>query len=331
MTAFKQQIQEFNGEEQIQLKQGAGRFNLFARVSQLWDQYFKDKTQALIDSSGGGGSTLQAVLTAGNTSDQGININSNQIFVSDGIYYSAVGTSGIGTGNNITNTLVNLNADAPSLQFNTNGTAKFIQVSNVSPGNAVTLEFPDRPSGSYTIATSAYKVYTALVSQTGTSHPTSITNGTLTVGTTYQITSYQTGDDFTNVGAPNNNTGTYFVATGGDYGTPVTPTVWTNSSELTSDDGAPTVNILENTIGNIWFTYADVGTYFIYSDGVFILNKTFCHTVAITEVDATNFRVFSVVPANVPINLSLSSTLPLSELAVNNLLSYIPIEIRVYN
>ena len=52
------------------------------------------------------------------------------------------------------------------------------------------------------------------------------TSGSLVVGREYEITEYQTGDDFTNVGASENAAGERFIATG------TTPTVWTNSSSL---------------------------------------------------------------------------------------------------
>lgn len=63
-------------------------------------------------------------------------------------------------------------------------------------------------------ATPKYKVYTALLTQSGGNNFQSISSGPLTIGVTYQIISQGANDDFTNVGAPNNNLGTYFVATG---------------------------------------------------------------------------------------------------------------------
>lgn len=53
-----------------------------------------------------------------------------------------------------------------------------------------------------------------------------LTAGPLTVGQYYEITHYNAGDDFTNVGATSNATGTKFTATG------TTPTIWTNLSRL---------------------------------------------------------------------------------------------------
>lgn len=54
-----------------------------------------------------------------------------------------------------------------------------------------------------------------------------LTSGSLVVGQRYIINSYQSADDFTNVGASSNATGIEFVATG------TTPTTWTNSSVIT--------------------------------------------------------------------------------------------------
>lgn len=55
---------------------------------------------------------------------------------------------------------------------------------------------------------------------------TPLTSGTLEIGQRYVIDDFNTGDDFTNVGASSNATGVEFVASG------TTPTTWTNSSSL---------------------------------------------------------------------------------------------------
>jgi hypothetical protein len=129
------------------------------------------------------------------------------------------------------------------------------------------MTFPDD-----TVQTTAYepkyKVYTALLTQIGGDDLQTISAGTLVVGVTYEITNIQTGDDFTNVGASSNTNGVKFVATG------TTPTIWTNSSELSYNNGAPVVTVLENTIGNIWFTYNGTGGYHINSDGLFTVGKS---------------------------------------------------------
>ncbi len=103
-------------------------------------------------------------------------------------------------------------------------------------------------------ATTAYKVYRATLTQSGDG-TTTATSGTLTVGVRYKITDYQTGDDFTNVGAAENTVDVEFIATG------TTPADWTNTSELT-DTSAPIATVLENTLGGelVW-TRTALGSY----------------------------------------------------------------------
>lgn len=105
-----------------------------------------------------------------------------------------------------------------------------------------------------------YKVFTALLTQNGTSFLVNATSGLLIVGVSYNIDTYEAGDDFSNVGGPGLGQqgewdGYWFIATG------ITPTNWNNSSSLDYNDGAPVATVLENTIGNIWFEYISVGTY----------------------------------------------------------------------
>ncbi len=57
-------------------------------------------------------------------------------------------------------------------------------------------------------------------------YTTRLTSGMLTVGKWYRIVTYNSDDDFTNVGAPQNVAGTYFCATG------TTPTHWAHSSVI---------------------------------------------------------------------------------------------------
>ena len=118
-----------------------------------------------------------------------------------------------------------------------------------------------------------YKVYTALLTQSGGSGTSSLNDEPLTIGVTYLITDLGgSGWDFTNVGAPNNNNGTYFVATG------TTPNSWGDLGvSLDFIIGAPVVTVLENTIGNIWLTYLDTGRYQINSNALFTSGKTFIH------------------------------------------------------
>lgn len=47
MSYTAKQVQSFNGKEQVQIKQGAGRFNLFTPLEDLWNKYFKAKVEAV--------------------------------------------------------------------------------------------------------------------------------------------------------------------------------------------------------------------------------------------------------------------------------------------
>lgn len=116
-----------------------------------------------------------------------------------------------------------------------------------------------------------YKVFTALLTQSGGDNPEGISETQLVIGRTYRIDigGDPSGNwDFTNVGAPNNHIGTYFIATG------ETPNNWGTNIVLFYNTGAPVVTVIENTIGNVWFTYIDVGFYQANSYGLFTGYKT---------------------------------------------------------
>ena len=155
-------------------------------------------------------------------------------------------------------------ADKKFSQFTVATTTTDVSLAGLQDGEnvLVPVELIERP----------YKVYTALLTQSGADDPLIAYSGdTLTIGVTYIIInnseSYILGD-FTNVGAPNNNINTAFVATG------TTPNDWGLDIYLVYNSGAPVTTVLENTIGNIWFTYVAVGVYVINSNGLFIDNKT---------------------------------------------------------
>jgi len=113
-----------------------------------------------------------------------------------------------------------------------------------------------------------YKVFTALLTQSGGDDPDSKTDGLTTIGVSYTIANYLEGD-FTIIGAPNNLVGTSFIATGTtpDWGS-------TEGSELSYNTGAPVATVLENTIGNVWFTYSYPGGYSCSSENLFINSKS---------------------------------------------------------
>lgn len=72
-----------------------------------------------------------------------------------------------------------------------------------------------------------------------------LTAGPLVVGVMYKIKTFVAGDDFTNVGALANSSGTSFVATG------TTPTTWTNLSTLVDDTLLGTQKHLDITGSNL--------------------------------------------------------------------------------
>lgn len=178
------------------------------------------------------------------------------------------------------------------------------------------------------VPTSSYKVYTALLTQNGGDDIQSTDMGLITVGVTYRIANLSPNMDFTNVGAPNNNVGTYFVATG------TTPNSWgsnedTGNSTLEWNNGAPVVTVLENTIGNIWFSYDDIGSYIIQGD--FPSNKTTCIISNIGQVPSD----YISIGANIQLNNIYIPTISLNFVGggnySDNILLNTPIEIRVYN
>ena len=163
-----------------------------------------------------------------------------------------------------------------------------------------------------------YKVYTALLTQNGGDNLQYKTSSPLDIGVTYRIGGGDAPGDFTNVGAPNNDLGTYFVATG------TTPNAW-NDAELEYNTGAPVVTVLENTIGNVWFTYVTVGVYQMNSNSLFTQNKT---------IGFAGGQGFSGNSAD-PIFTMAQGTIDVIEINTpsgnDGYLNGAPIEIRVYN
>jgi hypothetical protein len=167
-----------------------------------------------------------------------------------------------------------------------------------------------------------YKVFSALLTQNGGSVPSSLSNNPLTIGVTYMIDDNGgSGWDFTNVGAPNNEVGTYFVATG------TTPNNWGGpNGNLYYNLGAPVATVLENTIGDIWFSYIGDGYYLVSSDDLFTDKITVFSGArtsgwdGLSSIDSTNY-------SNSSFNLS---TVNNSDSPANGLLDNTPIEIRVY-
>lgn len=167
-----------------------------------------------------------------------------------------------------------------------------------------------------------YKVFTALLTQTGGSDPQSLTTGDSVIkGVTYRIDG---GDgDFLNVGAPNNDDSTSFIATingePNSYGT----------CSLLYDLGAPVAIVLENTIGNIWFEYVSAGEYRVYSNSLFTEDKTAVDIDAFSWANISNYSFITnetLFPENYFNITSTISGAPNDDLLVKN-----RIEIKVYS
>ena len=164
-----------------------------------------------------------------------------------------------------------------------------------------------------------YKVFTGRVTQSGNSIQVDLNAGPVTKGVTYKIVG--SGGDFINVGAPNNNNGTYFIATNNNV-----PTSY--GAQLQYDPGAPVVTILENTIGNIWFTYNGSGNYIINSTGKFTLGKIWA--VAGPIIAGTVLAPVAIDSYSGNINYVLLYYLT-GGIVPDGYLQNIPIEIRVYD
>jgi hypothetical protein len=166
-----------------------------------------------------------------------------------------------------------------------------------------------------------YKVYTALLTQSGEDNQETLIDDPLIIGVTYKIGDQAGGTwDFTNVGAPNNDIDTYFVATG------TTPNSWGNGT-LIYNTGAPVVTVLENTIGNVWFIYQDVGIYSLDSIELFTSDKTYLYIQSFPYPDEEK---------EIGITRDSDNTVAISNTQAgtysDNVLNFrASIEIRVYN
>lgn len=184
-----------------------------------------------------------------------------------------------------------------------------------------------------------YKVYTALLTQSGGDELIFVSqnppyNIPIVIGRTYII--YSTFDppfpyDFTNIGAPSNEEGVTFVATG------TTPNSWGSNGELRSYTGAPTAVVLENTIGGISFTYSESGKYIIQASpllSLFTEGKTYI-TIGLytTNLDgAGTFRNSVYFNDNSQLRIITQATNDgYNWIFTDSILNNTPIEIRVYN
>jgi hypothetical protein len=86
--------------------------------------------------------------------------------------------------------------------------------------------------------------------------------------------------------------------------------------------------VLENTIGNIWFTYEGIGTYNLNSDGGFGISKYDVYRPVVTSFNGNSFVPYTWYWINTnTINLNSIDGIELNNDSDNPL----SIEIRVYN
>ena len=171
-----------------------------------------------------------------------------------------------------------------------------------------------------------YKVFTALLTQSGGSEELSISTGEAVVkGVTYMIDG--SDGDFSNVGAPSNESGTWFVAINNEV-----PNSY-GSTRLLYNTGAPVVTVLENTIGNIWFTYGTQGLYYINNNVGWNTDKLWYGTSGIGnsgEINVNPGRVTISIDGPNP-DLIITTYNNDYTSSVNDQLKNTPIEIRIYN
>jgi hypothetical protein len=170
-----------------------------------------------------------------------------------------------------------------------------------------------------------YKVYTALLTQSGGDSPnTAYGDGTFYKGVTYTIVSNPLNEDATFYGAPNNNDGTSFICN-----QTISPGQ-SGSFEFSFNDGAPVVTVLENTIGDVWFEFYQIGSYYIKSNSLFITDKTTIINGSGWDTgDIENILPVFTLYQNIT-NILIQST-DRTLTPIDNVLHNTLIEIRVYS
>jgi len=166
------------------------------------------------------------------------------------------------------------------------------------------------------IPNTTYKVFTALLTQSGPSSVVNLGSEDVRKGVTYLFDG-GSGYDFSNVGGPIYPENYPFLATEtaqpNDVGT----------SEWIYDAGAPTAVVLENTIGNIWFTYG----FAVNSDNLF--NNVFLNTFNFYN---NGNDTVSILTANIDDKSSSIIWYDIFDLQGNStFFTNLPFEIRVYN
>ena len=172
----------------------------------------------------------------------------------------------------------------------------------------------------------SYRVFTALLTQNGGNDEQSLSSSAVTQGITYFIDGAGSNSDFSNVGGPVIGTNSYyFIATNSDI-----PNDY-DGANLLYDTGAPVATVLENTIGNVWFTYNDGGGYFLKSIGLFGNDALKVPKYENVIVDIDNDGIYYIRSNWEDNNTIIVQTRINGADRDNSLLNNTLIEIRVYN
>ena len=178
---------------------------------------------------------------------------------------------------------------------------------------------------------------------------TNYLTGNDTTGNGTIVTPYKTINKAMTVGANNDEirvAGSTFTALSGTItATSNGSTTWntsvnqtgilnyTDSLQLIYNGGAPVVTVLENTIGNIWFTYNSTGQYYINSNGLFTINKTISYISPNFVYES--FDLPYITHTNVSANEDIIVLKSFDNITPsNNIIGFIGqyyLEIRVYN
>jgi hypothetical protein len=183
----------------------------------------------------------------------------------------------------------------------------------ITNSSGVTSLVPESLPPGYT---ASYNVYTAkLTTLGGLILPIEISSGPTTADVIYQIIDASDGD-FSNIGAPDNNTGTNFVSTGG---TPISY----GSATLVQNPYLPTAIVQENTLGfrPLW-EYIGSGEFGFTFSGSFDPTKV---VASISPNSTNNLFSYFVVGEDYDVNFFVRNV-------DNNpeTLTQTPIEIRQY-
>jgi hypothetical protein len=96
-----------------------------------------------------------------------------------------------------------------------------------------------------------------------------------------------------------------------------------------SGEDAPVATVLENTLGDITFSYEESGWYNVISEGLFIENKTFS-VVQNTTQETFGYQTLKRIDNNL-LKLNSIGSSEESDVLIDSIIDSSSIEIRVYN